>query len=132
MVLCLNLSFVYRGMVMAFEWSLSKLSELRGLQGAAIVNFRSGTILAKVEQGGINLDKAVDGLVEMMTIEQQLLLELGCRDLLDSIATLTDDNHHIINVVPYFDNVLLYVVASRKNPLALVNHTIAEAIDSMV
>lgn len=116
---------------MSFETSFDRLKQLNGFQSAAIINIDSKTVLAQT-QSSIEMNAAAIGWSYSLKLEHELLERLNTYDLMRACMITTTTQCHILTMVPYFDNVVLYSVFNRDIPYLFINDAILEAVDLMV
>ena len=116
---------------MAFEDAFEKLNELDGFQGAAVISVDAQSVLAQTESV-LDMQAAALGWSASVRLEQDLLGRLDVQDFMRVCTLTTREHQHVLMMVPYFDNVVLYAVFHRKVPYVLFNKYMLDAMDLMV
>lgn len=114
-----------------FPKSMRILSELQGLQGAIVFNFATREILASLDTGNLNLASVVDTLSQGILRHQQLMNELELYDIVENTLITESRNYHILQILPQFDNVAIYVIVTRYTMLPHITKTLEDAVYSM-
>lgn len=116
---------------MSFETTLAELSLLDGLQGAAVIHLANRQVLAQTNSY-IDMEQITVGYAEIIQAENRMLAREHYCDLMQSFITTTPQYYHILKIIPFFDDVALYVLVNRQRALPLILQDIDRAMDLMV
>lgn len=115
-----------------FPKSMRILSELQGLQSAIIFNFATRELLAYINNtGSLDLDGVVETMSKDILRHQKMMNELELYDIVENSLITASRHYHILQIVPQFDNVAIYVVVTRYTMLPHITKTLEDAVFSM-
>ncbi len=116
---------------MSFERTTKILSEIPGLYGAAIINFDTKELIAAPSKNLIPMESIIEMCAQTVRYEKNTLVDLECYDVIENMITATENLYHIHYLVPYFDNVVIYLIVRRDTALPFILRALEDAGDAM-
>lgn len=113
--------------------SLSKLQNLDGFLGAALVDSESGMTLGMLGGGPLNLEIASAGNTEVVRSKRKTMKNLGIRDEIEDILITLTKQYHIIRPMRGRPTVFFYAALDRSHAnLAMARMAIADVEKDLV
>lgn len=107
--------------------SLSKLNNLDGFVGAALVDAESGMLLGSEGGGGMNLEVAAAGNTEVVRAKRKTMNNLGLKDAVEDILITLGKQYHLIRPLRSRSTLFFYVALDRSRAnLAMARITLAD------
>lgn len=93
---------------------LSKLTELDGFVGAAIVDSESGMLLGQEGNGTLNLEVAAAGNTEVVKAKRKTMSSLALRDAIEDVLISLGRQYHLIRPLRARSTLFFYVALDRQ------------------
>ena len=93
---------------------ISKLSEIKGIIGACLVDSDTGLTLAKEAGGKFDLDTAGAANVEVVRAKLQAIDALKLNDVIEDILITLGKQFHLIRPLEKNPNIFVYVALDKK------------------
>lgn len=108
------------------EESLTKIMNIDGALGAALVDFKSGMTLGTIGDR-LDMELAGAGTTEVVRAEKQIIEQLNLDRQIEDILITLESQYHMIRVFHENDNLFTYLVLDKeKSNLALARMHLAE------
>jgi CheY-like chemotaxis protein len=107
--------------------SLSKLNQIDGFVGAALVDSESGMLLGQEGGGGLNLEVAAAGNTEVVRAKRKTMNNLGLKDSIEDILITLNKAYHLIRPLRSRPTLFFYVALDRQRAnLAMARIALAD------
>lgn len=107
--------------------SLSKLNQIDGFVGAALVDSESGMLLGQEGGGGINMEVAAAGNTEVVRAKRKTMGNLNLKDGIEDILITLGKQYHIIRPLRSRTTLFFYVALDRQRAnLAMARIALAD------
>ena len=107
--------------------SLSKLNQIDGFVGAALVDAESGMLLGQEGGGGLNLEVAAAGNTEVVRAKRKTMGNLGLKETIEDILITLGKQYHIIRPLRSRSTLFFYVALDRQRAnLAMARIALAD------
>jgi predicted regulator of Ras-like GTPase activity (Roadblock/LC7/MglB family) len=107
--------------------SLSKLNQMDGFIGAALVDSESGMLLGSEGGGTMNLEIAAAGNTEVVRAKRKTMSNLGIKDALEDMLISLTKQYHLIRPLRARSTLFFYVVLDRPRAnLAMARIALAD------
>lgn len=107
--------------------SLSKLNQIDGFIGAALVDSESGMLLGSEGGGSINLEVAAAGNTEVVRAKRKTMNNLALKDGIEDILITLGKAYHIIRPLRSRSTLFFYVALDRQRAnLAMARIALAD------
>jgi CheY-like chemotaxis protein/predicted regulator of Ras-like GTPase activity (Roadblock/LC7/MglB family) len=94
--------------------SLTKLNQIDGFVGAALVDSESGMLLGQEGGGNINLEIAAAGNTEVVRAKRKTMNNLSIKDQLEDMLITLSKQYHLIRPLRARSTLFFYVVLDRS------------------
>lgn len=106
--------------------------QVAGVIGAALVDFDGGLALGTVGGGGLDMDIAGAGNLEVVRAKQRVMKQLGLDDQIEDILITLGHQYHLIRPLQSHPSVFLYVAINRDlGNLGLARHKLRTIEDAL-
>ena len=103
--------------------SLTKLNQIDGFVGAALVDSESGMLLGQEGGGGLNLEVAAAGNTEVVRAKRKTMSNLQLKENIEDILISLNKQYHLIRPLRSRPTLFFYVALDRsRSNLALARH----------
>lgn len=107
--------------------SLSKLNQIDGFVGAALVDSESGMLLGQEGGGGLNLEVAAAGNTEVVRAKRKTMSNLGLKENIEDILITLQKQYHLIRPMRSRPTLFFYVALDRQRAnLAMARIALAD------
>ena len=107
--------------------SLSKLNQIDGFIGAALVDSESGMLLGQEGGGPMNLEVAAAGNTEVVRAKRKTMNNLALKDQIEDILITLGKHYHLIRPLRSRSTLFFYVALDRQRAnLAMARITLAD------
>lgn len=112
---------------MNFKDALTKLNQLDGFVGAALVDSESGMLLGQEGGNGINLEVAAAGNTEVVRAKRKAMTNLNIKDGIEDILITLGRQYHLIRPLRSRTTLFFYLALDRgRANLAMARLTLAD------
>ncbi len=94
---------------------LTKVMELDGAIGGAIIDFESGMTLGTIGGRNIDMELAGAGNTEVLRSKRNVLRDLNLDEDIQDILITLESQYHLIRMCEKHENIFIYVVIDREN-----------------
>lgn len=113
--------------------SLSKLNQIDGFVGAALVDSESGMLLGQEGGGGLNLEVAAAGNTEVVKAKRKTMGNLGLKETIEDILITLGKQYHLIRPLRGRPTLFFYVALDRSRAnLAMARIALADVEKDLV
>jgi CheY-like chemotaxis protein/predicted regulator of Ras-like GTPase activity (Roadblock/LC7/MglB family) len=107
--------------------SLSKLNQIDGFVGAALVDSESGMLLGQEGGGGLNLEVAAAGNTEVVRAKRKTMNNLNLKENIEDILISLTKQYHLIRPLRSRPTLFFYVALDRQRAnLAMARIALAD------
>jgi hypothetical protein len=107
--------------------SLSKLNQIDGFVGAALVDAESGMLLGQEGGGGLNLEVAAAGNTEVVRAKRKTMSNLALKESIEDILISLTKQYHLIRPLRSRPTLFFYVALDRQRAnLAMARIALAD------
>ncbi|MBX3207308.1 MAG: DUF4388 domain-containing protein [Labilithrix sp.] len=107
--------------------SLTKLNQIDGFVGAALVDSESGMLLGSEGGGGINLEVAAAGNTEVVRAKRKTMGNLALKDGIEDILITLGKQYHLIRPLRARSTIFFYLALDRqRSNLAMARIALAD------
>jgi len=107
--------------------SLTKLNEIDGFVGAALVDSESGMLLGQEGGGGLNLEVAAAGNTEVVRAKRKVMNNLALKESIEDILISLNRQYHLIRPLRSRPALFFYVALDRARAnLAMARIALAD------
>ena len=107
--------------------SLSKLNQIDGFIGAALVDAESGMLLGQEGGGNINLEIAAAGNTEVVRAKRKTMSNLAIKESLEDMLITLSKQYHMIRPLRARGTIFFYLVLDRQRAnLAMARISLAD------
>src|SRR5690606_12910040 len=93
--------------------SLSKLNQIDGFVGAALVDAESGMLLGQEGGGGLNLEIAAAGNTEVVRAKRKTMNNLNLKETIEDILITLGKQYHLMRPLRSRGSLFFYVALDR-------------------
>jgi hypothetical protein len=112
--------------------SLNKIMEIRGAEGAAVVDYESGMTLGTIGGHDVDMELAGSANTEVVRTKKEIIEELQLDDQIEDLLITLDTQYHLIHISPVNENIFTYVVLDRDEAnLGLARRKIEDIDESL-
>lgn len=112
---------------MNIKESLSKLNQIDGFVGAALVDAESGMLLGQEGGGSMNLEVAAAGNTEVVKSKRKTMSNLGLKETIEDILITLGKQYHLIRPLRSRPTLFFYVALDRARAnLAMARIALAD------
>jgi CheY-like chemotaxis protein len=116
-----------RELPMNIKDSLSKLNQIDGFVGAALVDSESGMLLGQEGGGSLNLEVAAAGNTEVVRAKRKTMSNLALKDGIEDILITLSRQYHLIRPLRARTTLFFYVALDRQRAnLAMARIALAD------
>lgn len=114
-------------MTMNIKDSLTKLNQMDGFIGAALVDSESGMLLGQEGGGSLNLEIAAAGNTEVVRAKRKTMNNLALKDGIEDILITLGKHYHLIRPLRARSTLFFYVALDRQRAnLAMARIALAD------
>lgn len=107
--------------------SLTKLNQIDGFVGAALVDSESGMLLGQEGGGGLNLEVAAAGNTEVVRAKRKTMSNLQLKENIEDILISLNKQYHLIRPLRSRPTLFFYVALDRaRSNLAMARIALAD------
>lgn len=118
---------------MDYKHSVSKLGDIDGFIGAAIVDAESGMLLAQEGGGPINLEVAGASNTEVVKAKRKAMRNLNVKDDIEDLLITLGKQYHLIRPLKSKPSLFFYLVLDRqRSNLAMARISLADVDKELV
>lgn len=113
--------------------SLTKLNQIDGFVGAALVDSESGMLLGQEGGGNLNLEIAAAGNTEVVRAKRKTMSNLGIKESIEDILITLGKQYHLIRPLRSRSTLFFYVALDRSRAnLAMARIALADVEKDLV